>query len=42
MWRKDFLVADHAKAFVRYLRGVAPRLVGGGAVGRPRGRPRAG
>jgi DNA-binding transcriptional LysR family regulator len=33
VWRKDLLVADHAKAFVRYLRTVAPRLVRGGAVG---------
>jgi DNA-binding transcriptional LysR family regulator len=33
VWRKDLLVADHAKAFVRYLKTVAPRLVRGGAVG---------
>jgi DNA-binding transcriptional LysR family regulator len=33
VWRKDLLVAEHAKAFVRYLRTVTPRLVRGGAVG---------
>lgn len=33
VWRKDLLVADHARAFVRYLRTVTPRLVRGGAVG---------
>lgn len=32
VWRKDLLVADHAKAFARYLKTVAPRLVRGGAV----------
>ena len=32
VWRKDLLVADHTKAFVRYLKTVAPRLVRGGAV----------
>ncbi len=32
VWRKDLLVADHAKAFVRHLRTVVPRLVRGGAV----------
>jgi DNA-binding transcriptional LysR family regulator len=32
VWRKDLLVADHTKAFARYLRTVAPRLVRGGAV----------
>lgn len=37
VWRKDLLVADHAKAFVRYLKTVAPRLVRGGAITRPGG-----
>lgn len=32
VWRRDLLVADHAKAFVQYLRTVVPRLVHGGAV----------
>lgn len=32
VWRKDHVVADHAKAFVRYLRTVAPRLIRGGAI----------
>jgi LysR family transcriptional regulator, hydrogen peroxide-inducible genes activator len=38
VWRKDLLVADHAKAFARYLKTVAPRLVRGGAAGRARTR----
>jgi DNA-binding transcriptional LysR family regulator len=32
VWRKDHLVADHTKAFARYLRTVTPRLVRGGAI----------
>jgi DNA-binding transcriptional LysR family regulator len=32
VWRKDLVVADHAKALVGYLRKVVPRLVRGGAV----------
>jgi DNA-binding transcriptional LysR family regulator len=34
VWRKDLLVADHAKAFARYLKTVVPRLVRGGALTR--------
>ncbi|MCL2448137.1 MAG: hypothetical protein FWD17_04230, partial [Polyangiaceae bacterium] len=29
VWRKDLLVAEHAKDFVRYLANVLPHLVGG-------------
>jgi DNA-binding transcriptional LysR family regulator len=39
VWRKDLVVTDHAKAFVRYLKTVVPRLVGGGAA-RPASRRR--
>jgi DNA-binding transcriptional LysR family regulator len=32
VWRKDLLVAEHARAFVRFLRTVVPRLARGGAL----------
>jgi hypothetical protein len=34
VWRRDLLVAQHAKAFVDYLRTVVPRIVEGSAPAR--------
>jgi DNA-binding transcriptional LysR family regulator len=37
VWRKDLLVAEHARAFVRYLRTVLPRIARNMAPSAPRG-----